>query len=114
MLRRVDILHKCVSFASSSFILLQLDKFQLAKGLEDILKIALSDAEVNITNVKPVEWRRVLTAGTGLGVTCLAVLFRFGQLRDDGNAQKLLSGELNRGLNGLLVPKFNVTDTEKH
>jgi hypothetical protein len=53
----------------------------------------------------------MLTASAGLGVTSLTVLFRFGQLRNDGDSQKLLPSKLNGGLDGLLVLKFNVTDT---
>jgi hypothetical protein len=54
-----DVLHKCVTFASASLILLQLDKLEFAKRFEDILEIILSNAEMNITHIEPVKRRGV-------------------------------------------------------
>lgn len=56
----------------------------------------------------------MLAARAGFRVTSLAVLFRFGQLRNDGNSQELLSGKLNSGLYGFLVSELDITNTSRN
>lgn len=80
------LLHKCVTFAAASLVLLQLDKLESAERVKDILEVCFSDAEVNITHIKSVKRRGVLRARASFGVTSLAVFLRLGQLSDDGNA----------------------------
>jgi hypothetical protein len=65
---------------------LQLDKFKLTKWFKNILQIAFSDAEMDITHIKPVKWNLVrITAGC-FGVADLTVLFGFRELGNDGNS----------------------------
>lgn len=58
-MRNLHLLHKAVASAASGIVLLELDEFKLAKGLENILKILLSDAEMNVANVQTMEGNRV-------------------------------------------------------
>lgn len=108
---KVDLLHKCVSFAATSLILLQLNKFELAEWFEDILEVGFSDAEMNITHIESVKWRGVTRARAGLRVTCLAVLFGFGKLNDNGNAYERLASKLDRSGDGFFASEFDVADT---
>jgi hypothetical protein len=53
------LLHECISFAPTSLVLLQLNEFELAEWFEDILEVGFSDAEMDITHIESVKWRRV-------------------------------------------------------
>lgn len=77
---RVDLLNKPISTAATSVILLELGELKLAKRLEDVLKILLSDAEVDIANIQTVKGDRVRVATSGARFANLAVLLSFGQL----------------------------------
>lgn len=81
-----NLLHKSITPAATSLVLLQLDKFEFAKRLKDVLEVTFSDAEMNVTHVQPVKWSSVIVAAAGLRIAGLAVLFRFSQLRDNGNS----------------------------
>jgi hypothetical protein len=109
--RKIYLLYKCISFAPTSLVFLQLNEFKLAEWFEDILEVGFSDAEMNITHIESVKWCRVTRARAGLRITCLAVLFGFGKLDDDGNAYKRLAGKLNRSGNRFFASKFDITDT---
>lgn len=90
---------------------MQLNELELAKWFEDVLEITLSDAEMNIANIEPMEWSRVLIAGTSLGITCLTVLFRFSQLNNDGDCKEVVSGKLEGALDRFLEAKFDIANT---
>lgn len=77
------LLYESVATAATGIVLLELDEFELAKRLEDILKILLSDAEVDIANVQTVEGDRVGVASGGASLADLTVLLSFGKLDDD-------------------------------
>ena len=80
---RGHVLYKAIASAATRFFFLQLDKLKLAKGLEDVLQVTLSDAEVDVAYVEPVERDRVRVAGARVRVARLTVLLGLGQLRDD-------------------------------
>lgn len=79
----MDLLHEAISPAPTSLILLQLDEFEFAKWLKNILEVTLSDTEMNVTHIQPVEGGRMIVARAGFGVASLAVLFSLSQLGDD-------------------------------
>lgn len=83
---RGNVLDEGITFASTGFILLQLNKLELAEWFENIGEIVFGNAEMDVTNIEPVEWCGVLIACSSLGVASLAVLLRFSQLRNDGNS----------------------------
>lgn len=63
-----------------------MDELELAKRFEDVLQIALSDAEMDIPYVEPMEWDLVGVAAGGLRVASLTILLGLGELGDDRNA----------------------------
>lgn len=107
-----NLLHEAVTTTSSTLLLLKLGKLQLAKRFKDILQILFSDAEMDVTNIKTVEWDRVVVAGRRLGVPCLSVLFCFSKLGDNGNTEEFLSRHLDSKLNRLFILELDVTDTK--
>lgn len=80
-----DLLNKAVATAATSIVLLELDKLKLAKGLEHVLKILLSDTEVDIANVQTVEGDRVGVTPRAARLADLAILLSFSELDDDGD-----------------------------
>lgn len=87
-----DLLNEAIAFAATSILLLQLDKLQLTKGREDLLKVFLGDREMNVSNVESVERYAVRLGWGAVSDTSLSVLLGFSQLNDDRNTQELLSG----------------------
>lgn len=81
----VYLLHESVATAASCIILLKLDELEFAEWLEDILKILLSDAEVNIANVQTVERDRVGVTAGAARLADLSILLSFGELDDNRN-----------------------------
>ena len=79
-----DSLHKAIAARPASFLLLELDEFQLAKRFEDILQITFSDGEVYVTHIESVE-RDAICTRRGLQAAGLAVLLGLGELGDDGD-----------------------------
>lgn len=63
-----------------------MDELELAERFEDILQIALSDAEMDIPYVEPMEWDLVGVAAGSLRVASLTILLGLGELGDDRNA----------------------------
>ena len=57
--RQRNVLYKSVAPAAAGIVLLQLNKLELAEGLENVLEILFRDAEVNIAYIEAVEWDRV-------------------------------------------------------
>lgn len=80
-----NILDKPVASAATVIILLQLHKLEFTKRLKDVLKILLSDAEMDVAHIKSVEGDGVGVVARRLGVANLAILLSFGGLNDDGN-----------------------------
>jgi hypothetical protein len=110
---RSCLLHKPVASAPTSLFFLQLNKLELAERLKHILKIAFSNAEMDIAYIKTVEGNGVVIATGGFRVSCLSILFCFSKLRDDGDAQKLLASQLNRERDRFFLFKFNVANTSR-
>lgn len=106
-----NILHKAVSLRASLLLLLQLAELELTKRLEDILEVLFRNREVDVADVEAVERDAVREGGDAFGVTGLAVLFCFGELGDDRNAEEFLSSELQGLLNGRLFLELDVADT---
>lgn len=79
------LLDKAITTAATGIILLELDKLQLAKWLEDVLKILLSDAEVDVANIQAVEGDRVGVASSAARLADLTILLSLGELDDDGD-----------------------------
>lgn len=80
-----DLLNKPIASASAVVVLLELDEFELAKGLENILEILLGDTEMDVANVETVERNGI---GVGARAVCsayLAILLSLGKLDDDRN-----------------------------
>lgn len=82
---QVYLLHESIATAASRIVLLKLDKLEFAEWLEDILKILLSDAEVNIANVQTVERDRVGVTAGAAGLADLSILLSLGELHDNRN-----------------------------
>lgn len=55
------LLYKPVSTAAAIVVLLELDEFQFAEGLENVLQVLLCDAEVDVADIQAVE-------GNGVGM----------------------------------------------
>lgn len=83
--RSVCLLHESIATAASCVVLLELNELEFAEWLEDILKILLSDAEVNIANVQTVERDRVGVATGAARLADLSILLSFGKLDDNRN-----------------------------
>jgi hypothetical protein len=66
---------------------------------------------VNIAHVETMERNRVGVASRSLWVTSLAVLLCFSKLGNDGNAEKLLSSQLDGERDGLFVSKLDIANT---
>lgn len=79
------LLDETVTTAAAAVILLQLDKLELTKWLEDVLQILLCNAEVDIANIQPVKGDRGRMLARGLRVADLAVLLSLSKLDNDGN-----------------------------
>lgn len=77
------LLHEAISPTPTGFILLQLNKFEFAERLKNILEVTFSDTEMNVTHIQPVKGSRVIVVGAGFGIASLAVLFSLSQLSDD-------------------------------
>lgn len=74
------LLHEAVAATPAGIILLKLGELELAKRLKYILKILLSDAEVDVANVQTVKRNRVGVTPSGASLADLAVLLSFGKL----------------------------------
>lgn len=57
--KRGNVLYKPIATTAAIVVLLKLNKFKFAKGLEDILEILFCNTEVNVADVKTVEGDRV-------------------------------------------------------
>jgi hypothetical protein len=79
------LLDEAIAPTTTVVVLLQLHKLELAKGLEDVLKILLSDAEVDVSHVQSVEGDRVGVISRRLRVAHLAILLSLGELDNDGD-----------------------------
>jgi len=77
------ILDKTVTSAAAIVVLLQLDKLEFPKRLEDGLQVLFSDVEVNVPDIKPVEWNGVRVRAGCFRAADLAVLLGFGELNND-------------------------------
>ena len=73
-----NLLYEAISFTTSGFFPLQLDKVKFAKRLENILQIALSDTEMNITDIQPMEGNRLLiVVGVSIRIASLTIFLGF-------------------------------------
>jgi hypothetical protein len=88
-----------------------LNELELAERLEDILKVAFSNTEMNVADVETMEGNGIVVPTNGFRVSCLSILFCFSKLRDDGYAQKLLASQLNRERDRFFLFEFNVADS---
>ncbi len=105
-------LNKAITATASLILLLQLDKFEFAERFEDVLQITFSDAEMNITHIKSMEWDLVVrVAGSGFSISNLAVFLGLRELSDYGNPEELLSRELNSGWNRFLILELNIANS---
>jgi hypothetical protein len=80
-----DLLYESIAATASVVVFLELNEFKLTKRLENVLKILLGDAEVDVSNIQPVERDRV---GVGAGAVCssdLSILLSLCKLDDDRN-----------------------------
>jgi hypothetical protein len=80
------LLHESITTAAASIILLQLYKLELAKWGKDSLQVLLRDVEVDVANIKTVEWDAAGAVGAALGIADLPVLLGLGKLDNDGDA----------------------------
>lgn len=55
----VNSLDEAIATAAAVLIFLELNKLKLTERLEDGLQILLGNVEMNVANVKTVEWNRV-------------------------------------------------------
>ena len=78
-------LYKPVTTATPTVILLELNKFQLAKRLKHVLQVGLRDAKVDVAHVQTVEGNRVGMIACGLGVADLTIFLGLGKLDDNGD-----------------------------
>lgn len=80
------LLNKAVTSASSLLFFLELHELEFAKRLEYVLQVTFSDAEMDVSYIKPMEWNLIRVVACGFRIPGLTVLLRFGELSDDGNA----------------------------
>lgn len=90
-----NILNESITTAATRLLLLQLNKLEISKRLENVLEILLGDTKVDISNVESME-RNVMTR-----ILVLLVLTAFGaglpvllclcKLNDDGNSQQFMT-----------------------
>lgn len=81
----VYLLNESIAATASCVVFLELHKLERTKWLEDILKILLSDAKVDVADIQTVEWDRVRVSTSRFRGADLAILLSFGKLDDDGN-----------------------------
>ena len=55
----VNSLDEAIATAAAVLILLELNKLKLTERLEDSLQILLGNVEMNVANVKTMEWNRI-------------------------------------------------------
>ena len=55
----VNSLDEAIATAAAVLIFLELDKLKLTERLEDGLQILLGNVEMNVANVKTMEWNRI-------------------------------------------------------
>ena len=55
----VNSLDEAIATAAAVLIFLELNKLKLTERLEDGLQILLGNVEMNVANVKTVEWNRI-------------------------------------------------------
>ena len=80
-------LNKPIASAAASLVLLQLNKFELAKRFEDVLQVTLGDAEMDIANVQTVERNGAgVVMGRAFASSSLTILLGLRQLGNDRNA----------------------------
>jgi hypothetical protein len=81
-----SLLDEAITPAATIVILLQLYELKFTKRLEYCLQVLLSDIEVDVAYIEPVERNRVRVSSRCFLVANLAILLRFGKLDDDGNS----------------------------
>ncbi len=109
--REGNLLNKTVTTAAARVILLQLDKLELAEGLENILEILLRNAEVDVAHIQAVERNRVRVATRCFRSSGLVILLSLGELDDDrGYLGAFGQCELKRASDGIFVFEFNITN----
>lgn len=86
-LRRIDELNEAIALRAAGLFFLQLHEFELTKRLKNILQVIFGDGEVDVADVKAVEWYAVRLGSGTLGVARLAVLLCFSELCNNRNAQ---------------------------
>lgn len=79
----MSLLYKPVATTSTLLFFLQLDELEFAKWLENILQIALSDAEMDVAYIQPMKRNLMGVAVCGFWVTSLAILFRLRKLSNN-------------------------------
>ena len=81
------LLDKSITSAASAFILLQLNKIKLAKGLKDVLEVGFVDAEMDVADIQPMKRNRVMvSSNVPIGVPGLSVLLSLSQLSYNGDS----------------------------
>jgi hypothetical protein len=106
----IDILYEAISSASTLFFLLKLDELKFAKWFKDILQIALSYTEMNVTHIESMKWDAIMVATGSFWISCLTVLLCFSKLCDDWDSKEFLSGELYGERDGFFLSKLDVAD----
>jgi len=77
-------LNEAITTTTTLILFLKLHKLELSERLKDVLKVAFSDAEVNVANVKPMKRDGTISVAGTLYSACLSVLLGFRELSDDG------------------------------
>jgi hypothetical protein len=111
--RLIDSLYETVALGATrvGFITLEDDLLKLTIGLEDLLKIRLGNAEVDVADIEAVEGRAIGTrSSTTLGGPGSTILLGFSELRNDGDTFELLAGQLKSLGNRLFVLELDVTN----
>ena len=106
---------------------MKINDLDLAKGLEDLTDVRLSQSKVERSDVESVEVHKgsakgvfpvngkgdepVALSGTGLAVACLAVLLRLGVLNNDGDPEKLSIRQSESLGDGVEIDKLDVANT---
>lgn len=104
------LLHESITLAASQVFLLELHKLEIAEWFEDVPQIFLCYRKVDVPNIQAMKGDAIGLSCCTFGALLLTVLLCFGQLRNDGNSNKLLASQSDSLLYGFFFTELNVAD----
>lgn len=84
---QLNLLDKAIASAASALIFLELNEIEFAKRLKNILEIGFVDAEVNVSDIQPMERNRIMVSpNISIRVASLSIFLSLSQLGDNGDS----------------------------